>query len=158
VIGIAVGTLRAVVSIEVVNFSSGKQSNGVMMSACESMPLPLPRSTPPSVRWFSAYGCVAGGEGEFEVWLGGTLVGRFGAGDRGVRNAILVGLAGDPKMHLGALADAFGISSEALRQVRRAYEDGGLEAIVSQARGGRQPKVTAPLLRSWRSSSTTGRA
>jgi hypothetical protein len=118
-----------------------------MMSACESMPLPLPlpTSTPPSVRWFSAYGCVAEREGEFEVWLGGTLVGHFGPGDRGVRNAILVGLAGDPKMHLGALADAFGISSEALRQVRRAYEDGGLEVIVSQARAGRQPKVTAPL-------------
>lgn len=114
-----------------------------MMSARESLPL-LPFASTPSVRWFSSYGCVAQRE-RFEVWVGGTLVGAYGPSDRGVRNAILVGLAADPKMHLGALADAFGISSEALRQVRRAYEDGGLEAIASQARGGRQAKVTPSL-------------
>src|SRR5690606_4629220 len=52
------------------------------------------------------------------------------------RNAILVQLSEDPKCHLGRLAEAFGLSTERLRQLRREYEEGGLEALRPGKDGG----------------------
>lgn len=115
------------------------------MSASARMVLPLPSMSSPNVRWFSGRGCVVRTEEGSEVWVGGTLVGSFGPRDRGVRNALLVGLAEDPKMHLGRLAEAFEVSDEGLRLLRRAYARGGLEAIVSRVPGGSEAKVTASL-------------
>jgi hypothetical protein len=68
----------------------------------------LPLATLPPldpVRWFCPWGCVAG-RGEIrEVWIGGTLIGQFYVGerDRGMRNVLLVTLAGDPVHHTGEL-------------------------------------------------------
>src|SRR5882672_10682132 len=106
----------------------------------------LPLTTLPPldpVRWFCPWGCVST-RGEIrEVWIGGTLIGQFNVGDRdrGVRNVLLVTLAGDPTMHLGHLAEAFGLTDEYLRLLRRKAEAGGLGAVFLCRMGG-QSKVT----------------
>lgn len=63
------------------------------------------------------------------VFVGGTLIGAFEEDEQLERNAILVQLSEDPKCHLGRLAEAFGLSTERLRRLRRDYEAGGLEAL-----------------------------
>lgn len=103
----------------------------------DSRTLPLPqeqRSSHP--RWFSSRGSVVQRSDVTEVFVGGTLVGSFEEGEQFERNAILVQLAEDPQCHLGRLAEAFEVSSERLRQLRRLYEQGGLEALRPGEAGG----------------------
>ena len=78
-----------------------------MRVASEDLSLTPPASTH---HWFSRGGVVVEtGEGR-EVFVGGTLIGRFGPRDRAKRNAILMGLCGDPRIHLGKVSEAFGLS------------------------------------------------
>lgn len=93
---------------------------------------------PVRVHWFSGGGSVESFGEEHEVRVRGTIIGRFQATDAGARNAILVGLAEDPHVHLGQLAAAFKISEEMLRQIRRRYEREGLQAVIAARRGGRE--------------------
>lgn len=114
-----------------------------MRVASEDLSLTPPASTH---HWFSRGGVVVEtGEGR-EVFVGGTLIGRFGPRDRAKRNAILMGLCGDPRIHLGKVSEAFGMSSETVRLMRRQFETEGLEAVVGRRPGGReQAKVSAPM-------------
>jgi transposase-like protein len=116
----------------------------------ESTPM-LPQvaaASPPSVSWFSPGGCVVQRDAVVEVSVGGLLVGCYGKDETGARNAVLVGLAADPRMHLGHLARAFGLSEERLRIIRRQHEREGLVAIVTPRPhgGGTASKIT-PMLR-----------
>jgi hypothetical protein len=105
----------------------------------EKLPLVLPESMH---RWFSSRGCVVQ-DGECRrVYVGGTLIGSFGKRERSARNAILIGLCSDPRVHLERLAPAFGITSEALRLMRRQYEREGLGAVLARKPGGSEGKVT----------------
>jgi hypothetical protein len=90
----------------------------------------------PVTQWFSARGSVVQRGSTTQVFVGGTLIGSFEDGEQFERNAILVQLADDPRCHLGRLADAFGMSTERLRQLRREYEQGGLEALCPGQSGG----------------------
>src|SRR5687768_12938487 len=91
----------------------------------------------PEARWFSGGGCVVPDASGSMVFVRGTLVGRFeGPRDRASRNVVLMALAGDAKMHLGQLAEAFELSSEALRQMRRVYEAKGIAPLLTRAPGG----------------------
>lgn len=111
-----------------------------------SLPL-LEDDRRPDARWFSGGGCVVPDAGGWLVFVRGTLVGRFGdARDRASRNVVLMALAEDAKMHLGQLAEAFDISCEALRQMRRVYETQGIAPLLSRAPGGGAPRM-APALR-----------
>lgn len=103
----------------------------------DSRSLPLPQEKPPpGARWFSSRGSVIRRGDVTEVFVGGTLVGSFEDGEQFERNAILVQLAEDPRCHLARLAEAFEVSSERLRQLRRLYEQGGLEALRPGEAGG----------------------
>jgi quaternary ammonium compound-resistance protein SugE len=68
-----------------------------------------------------------------EVFAGGLLLGQYEreGRDRGARNMLLVTLAQQPQMHLGQLAQAFEVSEEYLRILRRKTEAGGLGAGLS---------------------------
>ena len=105
-------------------------------------------TTPARVRWFSSMGCVEWSEdGEHaEVFVGGSLVGAFGRRARGARNVVLVGLAGDPKVHLGKLAHAFDLNAETLRRIREQHEREGLRAVLDRAPGGSEKKLHGRLL------------
>jgi hypothetical protein len=100
-----------------------------------------------AARWFSCGGCVVTVSGCKNVFIRGTLIGSFEPDERAVRNAILMGLAADPRMHLGELAAAFEISSDAVRRMRRVYERDGLEPLLTRAPGGSESKVGAALRR-----------
>ena len=97
------------------------------------------------IRWFSDRGCVVERDGRFEIFVAGVLVGAWDKDATQLRNALVVTLAAAPDVHLGKLAKAFRLSSERLRQLRIAFEAGGLQAITTPARIGRTPKVTPKL-------------
>jgi hypothetical protein len=102
----------------------------------------LPLREDPSIQWFGAGACVVRRDGTARVFIGGTQVGSFSDRDSAQRNTMLVGLAGDSKVHLGQLAKAFGVTSETLRLLRRLHESQGLQPLLERQRGGRAWKVT----------------
>ena len=106
-----------------------------------------PSDAESSTRWFGAHGCVVHDPDGVSVYVGGSLIGWYEPGDRGTRNLILVGLARDPRAHLGQMAAAFGIVPETLRLVRAQAEAEGLEAILRRVPGGSEKKVTPALQR-----------
>jgi hypothetical protein len=85
------------------------------------------------VRWFAPHCCVIERGAMCEVFAGGLLLGQYEreGHDRGARNMLLVTLAQEPRMHLGQLAEAFEVSEEYLRILRRKAEAGGLGAGLS---------------------------
>ena len=90
-----------------------------------SEPLKFPSASGlPVTHWFSSRGSVVVRGQTTEVFVGGTLIGSYAEGEQLERNAILVQLAADPRCHLGRLAEAFDMSTERLRQLRREYEAG----------------------------------
>jgi transposase len=102
-----------------------------------SEPLKFPSASGlPVTHWFSSRGSVVVRGKTTEVFVGGTLIGSFEEGEQLERNAILVQLAADPRCHLGRLAEAFDMSTERLRQLRREYEAGGIEALRPGKDGG----------------------
>jgi hypothetical protein len=114
--------------------------------------LPLPGTADPHegrILWFSADGCVhwSGDGSSAEVFVSGTLIGRFTQRERGARNVLLLGLSDDPCMHLGHLARAFRVSDESLRLMRLQREEEGLAAVVARAPGGKEQKVQGDALR-----------
>lgn len=96
----------------------------------------------PEAKWFSGGGCVVPEGGRFLVFIRGTLIGNFGPKDRGVRNAIIVGLSEDPKMHLGELAEAFDVSDGTLRLLRGIHKAEGMGSLLTRAPGGSDSKMT----------------
>ena len=112
-----------------------------MMTSATPMLPQVDRQLPVGVRWFSCGGCVVERGDEREVAVGGILIGQYQKDDIGARNAVLVGLAADPRMHLGQLAQAFGLSEEMVRQIRRRFERDGLSSVVEVRRGGTEAKV-----------------
>jgi hypothetical protein len=102
------------------------------------------------MRWFSTAACVSWSEdGErAEVFVGGTLIGMFSRKDRAARNALLMGLTADAKVHYGRLAAAFDITDETLRQMRRQCREEGLQAVVQRrGPGGSEKKLQGRDLR-----------
>ena len=99
-----------------------------------SLPIENPQ---PATRWFCEYGCVTEKDGVKRVFIGDTLLGEFDPRDRdlGSRNVLLVMLAGEPTIHLGQLAAAFGISDEHLRRLRQAAKTEGYRGVLTRARG-----------------------
>lgn len=72
-------------------------------------------------RYFSAHGCVFVEGSRRSVFVAGTLVGSYEVSDKAARNAILVELAEDPKVHLGKLAAAFELGREQLHTLQEKY-------------------------------------
>lgn len=111
------------------------------ISAAVTSELPLSPS-PPSTIWFGEYLSVVT-DGEFrEVFAGRYRLGRYKTGDVVARNVLLVTLAADPAVHLGQLAQAFGLSSEAVRRIRRLHEEKGMRAVVARSGAGRPADVS----------------
>ena len=118
------------------------------MTATSLLPM-VSLDPPPDRQWFSCHGCVVHvhGDSEHQVWVGGSLVGVYAAGDKVRRNTILVGLMEDRQVHRGRLARAFGISEATLRRVERRYAAEGVAGLLPRyvAGPGRPRKVSAAL-------------
>ncbi|MBN2193623.1 MAG: hypothetical protein JW751_12470, partial [Polyangiaceae bacterium] len=97
----------------------------------------------PEYRYFAPGSAVVSEGDRRQVFVGGTLVGEFAAGDRAARNVLFVQLCQDTRVHLGRLAKACELSEERVQQLRRKFEQSGLGAVIQIRRGGREPVVTA---------------
>lgn len=118
-----------------------------MMIADGAVSTLFPLVSDSSTRWFSAHGCVVHETDRVSVYIGGSLIGVYEPKDRGTRNVILVGLARDPRAHLGKMSTAFDVAPETLRQVRAQAETEGLEAVLHRAPGGSEAKLTPAIRR-----------
>lgn len=97
--------------------------------------------------WFSRRGCVVWhASGRRDVLVGGALVGSFEKEDTASRNILLVLLARE-ELVLEDLAQAFGVTSETVRLVRRLHEKESYAAIVKRRRGGSSPWKVTPAVR-----------
>jgi hypothetical protein len=112
------------------------------------MALAVPESdSAGAYHYFSAQGCVlADGERRL-VFVGGTLVSSYDIGDKATRNAVLLKLSEDPKVHLGKLVEAFELSRQQLRNLQEKYAAGGLPGAMEIKQGGRARVVTPSLRR-----------
>jgi hypothetical protein len=125
----------------------------LVLWAMEALDLPLPAPLPASdveVRRFSSDGAVVVRGTTASVFIGGTLIGVFDAADdnRGPRNVLAVTLAKSEQFHLGRLANAFGMTDEHLRRLRRSEEIAGLGALLGLRRG-KTTKMTPELRTVW---------
>jgi transposase len=84
-----------------------------------------------SSTWFSENGCVVREGNERLVFIGGTLVSRFEVDEVVLRNVMLVELA-ENGGHIGKLARAFEVCEQTVRNLRRKFRLGGVEALVPQ--------------------------
>lgn len=104
---------------------------------CIAPELPLLEVGWPVVHWFAAGACVVEeSSGQRQVLIGGSLVGRFTAKQRSMRNALLLGLSEDEDVNYRRLAAAFGVSVEMVRQLRHVAREQGVEAALLRAPGG----------------------
>jgi hypothetical protein len=112
------------------------------------MALAVPESdSAAAYHYFSAQGCVLVDGERRLVFVGGTLVSSYDIGDKATRNAVLLKLSEDPKVHLGKLVDAFELSREQLRNLQKKYAKGGLPGVMEIKQGGRAQVVTPSLRR-----------
>ena len=95
--------------------------------------------------WFSRDACIVRRGTRRELVFHGTLAASWEEGETAIRNALLVQLAQEPRIVLEDLARAFGLSSEAVRLIRRKAEAEGLLAVMLPAP--RKSTATAPELR-----------
>lgn len=95
-------------------------------------------------RYFSSTGCVVEYSDRRDVFVGGSLIGTFTPDDRPMRNTLLVAAARAEGVRYGKLAEAFGVGVVTVRNVRRRFEKGGLQAIVKP--GGKKRKLTPKLV------------
>jgi len=86
-----------------------------------------------------------------EVYVDGEHFASYEECETDIRNVLLVLLAKKKAVVFEKLAEAFGITSETLRQIRRLHEAEGLEGVVRRRRGGLRgrpkKKVTRALQR-----------
>ena len=68
------------------------------------------------------------------VFVGGTLVSRFEESDVAARGLVIVGLAENPRQHIGRLARAFGVCDDTVRNLQKRYAQGGAAALVPKPR------------------------
>ncbi len=118
----------------------------MVLLAMETLGLALQESPSSSCvfRRFSSDGVVVVDGTTANVFIGGTLIGTFDekADDRGPRNILAVTLAKSGQLHLGRLAEAFGIGEEYLRRLRRKEESSGLGAVLGSRQGMNNTKVS----------------
>jgi hypothetical protein len=98
-------------------------------------------------QWFGDVLSVQLESGRRQVFVAGTLIGSFGQRERGIRNALLLGLSEDKNLERGMVCKALGVSREMLRQLREVAERDGVEGALARGPKGRKPKVTEALRR-----------
>jgi transposase len=130
------------------NFSDRRPVQGSMLSAepqvvQRELPIRLPDSAT-RTRWFSDRGSVVEDGNERLVFVGGVLIGRFDVGDVGARNVLLVNLTANEGQRGGRLANAFGVHENTVRNIKKRYADGGIEALVRIPKPqGRRPTLNS---------------
>jgi hypothetical protein len=85
----------------------------------------IPQDAPKSrIRWFSSHGCVVERDLQFEVFVGGMLVGAWDKNDTRLRNALVVTFAAAPDVHLERTGRAKGGEQDEQRGANRTSKGG----------------------------------
>lgn len=102
----------------------------------------------PGYRYFGPNGCVeAQADGQFAVYLGGSLVGTFSHREPAERDGLVVVVMREPRAKPKQVAAAFGVSGETVRRARVRAKGGGLAAVTQRGRRGAPLKRTGRLRR-----------
>jgi hypothetical protein len=102
-----------------------------------------PRSS--NLSWFASDACVERLPDETRIFVGGYIVAQFDAKDTVSRNLLLVGLGQEKRFKKINIASSLGLTDERVLQIRRAYEAGGVEALLPKPRSGRPPRMSSEL-------------
>ncbi len=95
--------------------------------------------------YFAADGCVDHSDEPGAVYVGGKLIGTFTAKQPIERDLLIVAVCQEPRVRVGRVAEAFAVSTETVRRVRRRFEAGGVKAIAKSHRRGRPRRRTPEL-------------
>lgn len=99
----------------------------------------------PSVRYFAKDCCVDYRDTPVAVYVGGNLIGTFTDEQRVERDVLIVVVCREPRVRMNRVAEAFRVSTEMIRLVRRKHERGGIESIAKGHRRGRPRQQTKQL-------------
>lgn len=99
-------------------------------------------------RYFGPHGCVeAVADGQFAVYLGGSLVGMFTQREPAERDALIVVAMQEPRSRARPVAAAFRVSAETVARAQARAKRGGLAAVTQRRRRGAPLKRTPALRR-----------
>lgn len=112
-----------------------------------SAELPFERVQQVGTIWFAPRCCVMARGDRRDVYAGGVFLGGFSRGEEAQRNVLLVALGQQPDVHLGDMARAFGLRPNAVRVIRRLYEERGLDAVIGRQHGGARMEVGPGVVR-----------
>lgn len=99
-------------------------------------------------RYFGPHGCVeAMADGQFAVYLGGSLVGTFTQREPAERDALIVVALQEPRSRAKPVATAFRVSPETVARAQARAKRGGLAAVTQRRRRGAPLKRTPALRR-----------
>ena len=99
----------------------------------------------PSLRYFASDGCVDHSGEPCAVYVGGKLIGTFTGEQPIERDLLIVAVCQERRVRVGRVAEAFGVSTETVRRVRRRFERGGVQAMAMSHRPGRPRRRTPQL-------------
>jgi Transposase protein len=98
-----------------------------------------------NVRYFAKDGCVDYTNTPVAVYVGGHLIGTFTDEQLVERDLLIVVVCREPRVRMNHVAEAFGISTQTVRRIRRKHERGGVQAIAKSHRRGRPRQQTQQL-------------
>ncbi len=99
----------------------------------------------PKVRYFARESCVHYRETLVAVYVGGNLIGTFTDEQLVERDLLIVVVCREPLVRMNRVAEAFGVSTQTVRRIRRKYDRGGVQAIARSHRRGRPRRQTQRL-------------
>jgi len=99
----------------------------------------------PKVRYFARESCVDYSDMPVAVYVGGNLIGTFTDEQPVERDLLIVVVCREPRVRMNRVAEAFGVSTETIRRIRRKHDHGGVQAIAKSHRRGRPRRQTRRL-------------
>lgn len=105
----------------------------------------VPAEADVNLRYFAVDGCVDHSDEPRAVYVGGKLIGTFTDEQPIERDLLIVAVCQERRVRAGRVAEAFGVSTETVRRVRRRFEAGGVKAMAKSHRRGRPRRRTPQL-------------
>ena len=99
----------------------------------------------PKVRYFAKDCCVDYTDTPVAVYVGGNLIGTFTDEQLVERDLLIVVVCREPRVRMNRVAEAFGVSTQTIRRIRRKYGRGGVQTIARSHRRGRRRRQTQQL-------------
>jgi len=102
--------------------------------------------TDSKVCYFGREGCVDRRDSPVAVYIGGNLIGTYTEEQPVERDLLIMVVCREPRVRVNRVAEAFGVSTQTVRRIRRRHDSGGLQAIARSHRRGGLPRRQTPVL------------